>query len=249
MAGVWLVLLAFLAGSIPFGYLVGRLFGRIDIRQHGSRNIGATNVSRLLGFRFGLLVLGLDLLKGLLPTLYLPRWLGLMESGANGVAAVSNAMSDAGAVVTGAGWAESGVNWQALAGLAAILGHMFPPALAFRGGKGVATALGVVLSLAPQACGVAGAVFLVSLFVGRYMSLASMLAAIAFGLLQLWWIPPRDWSASNAGLVLFSVLVPALIVWRHRGNLKRLWQGTEPRFQFRKSAPAESSAPPSAPPV
>ncbi|MFM8287549.1 MAG: glycerol-3-phosphate 1-O-acyltransferase PlsY [Planctomycetaceae bacterium] len=242
MAGVWLLLVSFLVGSIPFGYLVGRLFGRIDIRQHGSRNIGATNVSRLLGFRFGLLVLVLDLLKGLWPTLYLPQWLGLMGAGGTGLAAVSAEAPG----VAGGGWTESGVNWQALAGLAAILGHMFPPALAFRGGKGVATALGVVLSLAPQATAVAGAVFVVSLLGGGYMSLASMLAALTFGLLQLWWIPPRDWSAQNAGLVLFSVLVPALIVWRHRGNISRLWQGTEPRFQFRKSVPTEPPAPPGA---
>lgn len=233
-----MVLLAFLAGSIPFGYLVGRLFGRIDIRQHGSRNIGATNVSRLLGFRFGVLVLVLDLLKGLLPTMYLPGWLGLvgttMQDGAPGVGEA------VGLAAAGVGAGSEG-NWQAVAGLSAILGHMFPPALAFRGGKGVATALGVVLSLAPQACGVAAGVFVVSLLTMRYMSLASILAAVTFGLVQMWAIPPGKWSANNAGVVLFSVLVPALIVLRHRGNLKRLWQGTEPRFQFRKSESAGPS--------
>jgi len=228
MQGLWLAVLSFLVGSIPFGYLVGRICGRIDVRQHGSRNIGATNVSRLLGFRYGLLVLLLDLLKGLLPTLLLPQWLGLTGG--------------AGALPAGAVGGEwEGANWRALAGLAAILGHMFPPALAFRGGKGVATALGVVLSLAPRACGVAGAVFLLSMLVWRYVSLSSILAAVAFAVVQLWLIPPGQWSRETAGVLLFSLLVPALITWRHRANLGRLWAGTESRFTFRKPPPPDQS--------
>src|SRR6476620_8296288 len=110
LSGLQLVAAAYLAGSIPFGYLVGRVVGKIDIRQHGSGNVGATNVGRVLGSKWGFAVLGLDLLKGLIPVSVIPRLFIAPNE-------------------------QDFVHWQVAAGIAAVLGHMFPCWLGFRGGK------------------------------------------------------------------------------------------------------------------
>ncbi len=149
------VLAAYLAGSIPFGYLVTYWVKGIDIRTVGSGNLGATNVGRTLGFRYFVLVFLLDMLKGFLPTLGFP-WL------------VSR--------LTGSGPADLPV----LVALAAILGHTFPVYLKFRGGKGVATSLGAVLALDPISCAVSVVVFGGLLAVTRYVSLASLSGGLAF---------------------------------------------------------------------
>ena len=149
-------LVSYLAGAIPFGLLIARQLKGIDIRSVGSGNIGATNVGRLLGFRFFLLVFALDLLKGLIPTLGLPlalRSLGVPVS----------------------------ADLPVLIGLAAILGHNFPVYLGFKGGKGVATSLGVLLALDPVACGVAAVGFFAVFLLCRYVSLSSIA-----GSLRLW---------------------------------------------------------------
>ncbi len=149
------VLASYLIGSIPSGYLIARAVKGIDIRTVGSGNLGATNVGRVLGRRFFWIVLALDLLKGLLPTLGLPA---LVER------------------LTGA----SSVDLPVLVGLAAILGHTFPVYLKFRGGKGVATSLGVVLALDPVSCAAAVLVFGAVLWIWGYVSLASLLGGVGF---------------------------------------------------------------------
>jgi len=194
----------FLAGGIPFGYLTGRLVLRDDIRNHGSGNIGATNVGRVLGWNWGGLVLLLDALKGLLPTL------GTLQLARSTVPAE---------------WAE---HCAVAAGLSAIVGHMYPIYLRLRGGKGVATALGVVVVLAPQAMLLALGFFVVTLVVGRWMALASIVAALAFGISYLILQGGDVWNAATLSLTCFAICVPTLIIWRHRANIGRLLAGTEP---------------------
>jgi acyl phosphate:glycerol-3-phosphate acyltransferase len=198
---------AYLVGSIPFGLIIGRLVGGIDIRRHGSGNIGATNVARVLGWRCGAIVLALDCLKGMLPTALLPVLLLGSQS-------------------------EWHLHFAVLSGLGAITGHMYPGWLGFRGGKGVATALGVVLVLAPIVSAVTLLVFLVCIAATRIVSLSSIVAACAFCGVQMWLLRPAPFSQSTWSLAAFSLLVPLLIIARHRLNLARLMRGQEPRLTF-----------------
>jgi glycerol-3-phosphate acyltransferase PlsY len=205
-SGLVLLLSSYFVGSIPFGYLCGRIVGGLDIRQHGSGNIGATNVGRVLGRKWGLLVLGLDALKGFAPAVGLAPLI------------VGRAQGDF-------------IHWQVGAGVATILGHMFPCWLGFRGGKGVATALGVIACLGGWSTLAAAGIFLIVFGVTRLVSLASMLGAAAFGICQLILLWPAPFSGSNWSIATFSVLVPLLIVVRHRSNIARLLRGEERPFQ------------------
>ena len=217
--GLQLVALAYLIGSTPFGYIVGRLIGKIDIRQHGSGNIGATNVGRVLGSRWGFTVLALDLLKGLVPVAALP--LLFFSSGD-----------------------PDRIHWQVGAGAATVLGHMFPCWLGFRGGKGVATALGVVACLAGWGTLGAAAVFGLSFAIWRIVSLSSILAALAFAACQMVRLWPGLFTHEQWSLTVFSLLLPALIIVRHRGNIARLWRGEEQKYKPGEESPGgkESSS-------
>lgn len=214
-----LVLLAsYLVGSVPFGFIAGKLRG-IDIRDHGSGNIGATNVLRTLGKPVGITVFVLDVLKGMLPVLTV-TWL----------------LSDSPTPVF-----DSIVRITAAVG--AILGHNFPAWLRFKGGKGIATSAGALLPILPvpllAALGVWIAVFLKS----RYVSLASLVAALAIPVtLAILSLLRHDW---NFFLIGFAILLCALAFWRHRANIARLRAGTENRFE-RKSGNG-ASTPNSAP--
>ena len=200
----WLLTIpvAYLLGSIPFGYLLVRTFRHEDIRATGSGNIGATNVARSGAKGLAIATLLLDLGKGALAVLVafqIARHAAMDRSGAFDLAA--------GAAV------------------AAVLGHVFPVWLSFRGGKGVATALGVFLALVPAAAGCVVLVFAVVLALSRYVSLASILAAAAFPMfafLMLRHVTPTV-------LVAF-LFVPALIIAKHHANIGRLIAGTESRF-------------------
>lgn len=204
-----LIPIAYCLGSIPFGLVVGLLRG-VDPRKSGSGNIGATNVGRLLGGRYFALVFSLDLIKGLIPMLV-------------------------------AGWL---LRWHAehlwlyflwiAVGLAAILGHMFSLYLKFKGGKGVATSTGVALGLYPYytlPALIAAGVFLICFKAMRYVSLASIMGAIAFplayilvGMMWGWPVFTTQWP-----LLFFSLLVAAMIILKHRTNIGRLLTGTENR--------------------
>jgi len=216
MRSAWLPLLiplAYLIGSVPFGLLIGKSRG-IDPRTAGSGNIGATNLGRLLGGKFFALVFTLDLLKSMVPVLA------------------------AGAVLHFAPRdAREYLLWLAV-GAAAILGHMFSIFLGFKGGKGVATSAGVLLGVFPYytlpgliCIAVWGLVFQIT----RYVSLASMIGAAFFpiayvivGLARGWPVTGKQWP-----LLAFAILIPALIVYKHRGNIARLRAGTENRFAKR----------------
>jgi len=204
----WLISipLAYLLGSIPFGYLLVRIFRHEDIRAMGSGNIGATNVARSGAKGLGILTLVLDALKGYL------------------------------AVVLAQHIAENyafprAYDIAAVAALAAVLGHCFPVWLGFRGGKGVATALGVFLALAPLTVLFLLGVFLVIVLFTRYVSLASILAAALFPFFALPHAPARTFI-----LVACYILIPLLIIVKHSQNIRRLLSGTEHRFGSRKVA-------------
>jgi glycerol-3-phosphate acyltransferase PlsY len=217
------LLIAYLVGSLPFGFLIARYVAGVDIRKSGSGNIGATNVARVLGKKLGIAVLVLDCLKGALPTLILPP------------------------VLTDS--ATFRLHLAVLSGTAAILGHMFPCWLKFHGGKGVATALGVALALGPLSTAAAFVVFVLCVALTRIVSLGSILAACTFCGVELWQLRPTPFGDETWSLAAFSTLVPLLIILRHRSNLARLLRGTEPRFQFGgKSEPALPGQPPSAEP-
>ena len=195
-------LLGYLLGSIPFGLLVGRLKG-VDIRQHGSGNIGATNVVRVIGKKWGILVFALDALKGLLGVIIAMEVAGGRTASSAGLLGIA-------------------------AGLACVLGHNFPVWLKFKGGKGVATTAGVLVGLLPWAALVAFVTWGVLFYTTRYVSVASMVAAVVIPVVV--WVMERQ----ATPLFWFSVVVAALGLLRHRSNFKRLLAGTEPRFEKKK---------------
>lgn len=210
-AALIVAVISYLVGAIPFGYLIPKWVKGIDIREHGSGNPGATNVLRTLGTEWGILVLCLDLLKGLLPVWLLPLWLLPSDSPAL-------------------------LHVRVLAGVAAIVGHMLPVYLQFRGGKGVATALGVVIVLGGWGTPIAVSVFLVTFLIWRLVALSSILAVSAFAATQLvvlYPYPHQTWS-----LLGFSVAAPLLIIYRHRSNIVRLWNRQETRTEFGRGSAA-----------
>jgi acyl-phosphate glycerol 3-phosphate acyltransferase len=197
LAAIPAILLSYLLGAVPFGYLVARLRG-VDIFAAGSGNIGATNVGRVLGRKFGIVVFVLDFLKGAFPAAF-----------------VRYALPDPPWVAVGAG-------------LAAFVGHMFPVYLRFRGGKGVATGTGVVTVLLPGPTAAAVAVWLATLTAARFVSLASVLAALTLAAFRIL-TTPEPFASGDATLTAFSLLAAALVIVRHRSNLARLSRGEENR--------------------
>lgn len=199
------MLLGYLLGSIPAGYVAGRIAG-IDIRKEGSGNIGATNVVRVLGKIYGYPVFLIDVLKGVIAVV-LASYLG-------------NRLGQSAHIVLLA----------ILAGVACVIGHNFPVWLGFRGGKGVATSIGVVFALMPIAAIVVLVVWVLAFQLGRWVSLASVVAAIALPVAVA-----LCYLNGPGGMILlsFSVVLTLLVLLRHRSNLVRLAQGTEPRFSRR----------------
>lgn len=188
------VLLGYLAGSVPFAFLLARRAG-IDVRVAGSGNVGAANVLRTTGTWRGVVVMALDVAKGAAAVLIVHL-------------------------------AAGGASLAALTGAAAIVGHIYPVWLRFHGGKGVAVAAGVFSMLAPVATGVAAALFLLTVWTTRYVSLGSIAATLA--------LPPVAWWAgAPRAVVLAAAGTGALILFRHRANLRRLRSGTERKMGAR----------------
>ena len=198
-----IVIVSYLLGSIPFGYMAGRI-GGIDIRKAGSGNVGATNVVRVLGKRYGYPVFALDVLKGF------------------GAVKISMVMSG-----QHPQWNSPEISGM-LAATSSVLGHVFPCWLKFNGGKGVATAAGALLALTPIATLIGVAVWIIVFWLTRYVSLASVVATTALPIVILVIGSPDGHSGRL--LAYSSVCVAALVIWRHRSNLSRLLRGTEPRF-------------------
>jgi acyl phosphate:glycerol-3-phosphate acyltransferase len=204
-----LLLLAYLLGSVPFGYLVARARG-VDVLRQGSGNIGATNVGRVLGRRFGMLVFVLDCAKGAVPVLAALRVPAPVAASGPLAGLPPDALPSA-------------------AGVAAFLGHLFPVFLRFRGGKGVATAAGVVAVLVPVPFLGAFLAWLTVFASTRIMSLASLLAAGLLCVLRLT-LTPHPWALEHAVTSGFCLVAAALIIARHHANIHRLLAGNENRF-------------------
>jgi acyl phosphate:glycerol-3-phosphate acyltransferase len=200
---ILLLAAAYLLGSIPFGLILAKLFAGSDIRKAGSGNIGATNVARVAGPAAGILTLALDVVKG------------------------------AAAVWLAARFTDQSSTAMTLAAVGALIGHCFPVWLKFKGGKGVATALGVFLVLAPMAALGALLVFIVVSVTWRYVSLGSVAAAAAMPLLMYFlWAPGH---APPLVVDFGTLFASALVIFKHDANLQRLVDGTEPKFSFGKS--------------
>ena len=198
------LLAAYLLGSIPTALWVGRRFFNLaDIREHGSGNAGATNTFRVLGPKAGSFVLLVDALKGFVAAFFLPQWL----------------------VAQGAIAPEHELYYRLLCGALAVVGHIYPVFAQFRGGKGVATILGMMLGVAPATVGVCILVFILMLLLFRFVSLASMTAGLTFALLQL--LP--QFRPAQPFLVYVGFVLAALLIYTHRANIGRLRAGTEGR--------------------
>ena len=203
VAAAWL-LSAYLIGGIPFGYLIGRMRG-IDVRTVGSKNIGATNVFRTVGKKWGFLAFALDVAKGLVPTL-------LAKSFAP------------------AAWLPLAV------GVTCVVGHMLTPYMKFKGGKGVATAFGMLIGLVPALVGVAFLVFVAAFALSNYISLGSCLAA-AFLAVSVWfpWLGVKG--VADLPQCILVTVIALFVIWKHRSNIKRLASGTENKiYIFKKKA-------------
>jgi len=193
-------LASYLLGGVPTSFLAAKYLAGVDLRQHGSGNLGATNLYRVLGGKYAYPVALLDVLKGLVPAVFFARWVG-------------------------------GPIWVPLTlGACAVVGHVFPIYMGFKGGKGVATAGGVVLGIAPLPAIVSVAIWAAVLVTTRIMSLASMVGAVAFPVAVAVLAPGK------VPLLLVGSVLAAFIVFTHRSNIRRLLQGTEPRLSRNQEA-------------
>jgi len=206
---------AYLYGSIPFGFIMARIFKGVDIRNRGSGNIGATNAARVLGFRFFPLIFLLDFSKG-----FLSAYMGLrVFSGFSGFTPPPLAV---------------------ICALAAVAGHIFPVFLGFKGGKAVAAGTGAFVVLAPWAVLAAAVVWAILFSVFRYVSLASIIAAVTLGTAV--WVPPVNPEPLGEGVFLtfFATFAALMIIFLHRSNIGRLLSGSEHRIG-REQSPGGSS--------
>ena len=205
MITVLLILIAYVLGSIPNALWVGKTFKNIDVREHGSKNTGSTNAARVLGPKLGIFTLILDILKGALPT-----YLGIVLG------------ADLLTRMTGIDKLDVIV-----IGMAAILGHTFSLFLKFKGGKAVATTLGVFLVLVPYAILILLVIFFVIFGLTRYVSLASIISAVALPITV--YLTTR-----HIPLTILGIIIGLLVIIRHKENIKRLINGTESKLSFSK---------------
>ncbi len=201
-AGIAMVL-SYLCGSIPTSVWWGRAFYGVDVREHGSRNAGATNTFRVLGVKAGVPVLLIDMLKGFAPVRMLAWWSGLETDSAD-------------------------FTWLRVAlALAAVVGHLYPVFAGFRGGKGVATSFGGILALHRGVALICAGVFLLVYLSTRYVSLGSLCAALAFPISVFIMVQDR-----HDVLRGFSVVICLMVFWTHRANIGRLLKGEESKMSF-----------------
>lgn len=197
---ILLSLFAYLIGSVSTGVLLSKIFGQGNLQMEGSKNIGATNVSRLMGKKWGILTLLGDMLKGMIPI-----WVGWWIIGREG---------DTALFIVG------------LMALAAFLGHLFPIYLRFKGGKGVATALGIFILIGPKALLIAVPLFVLVVYLWKYVSLGSMIAAGSFPILLIIF-------NYNIYSVLLAIIIASAVILKHKENILRLIKGEEKPWQGR----------------
>ena len=199
---VWLIWIvgAYLIGGIPFGFLIGKMRG-VDVRTVGSKNIGATNVFRTVGEKWGLMAFACDVLKGFIPTLAASIYL------ANSQQPTANSLP-------------------LCVGVASVVGHMLTPYMKFRGGKGVATAFGMLIAILPATVGIAFAIFAITFACSNYISLGSCIAATSLAVMV--WIPFCDHTGyRDLPLSILVTLIALFVIWKHRSNIGRLIHGNE----------------------
>lgn len=197
---IFFLVLGYVMGALPNGVWLGKYFKNIDIREHGSKNSGATNAYRVLGPKYGIMVLILDALKGFLPPFLASRF------GVSG-------------------------NILLVIGVLAIVGHSLSFFLNFKGGKGVATSLGVFLFLIPNVTLALLIIFILVVYFTRYISLGSIIAAAALPILTAF-SPIRN-NVGRIPLIIMTLLIGAFVIWRHRTNIIRLMNGTENKFKLK----------------
>jgi len=194
------ILLSYLIGAIPCSVWIGKRFYNTDVREHGSGNAGATNTFRVLGKRTGTIVLILDVFKG---------WLAV---------SLLSSLAD-----------NTSVEYKLALGLIAVLGHIFPIYIGFRGGKGIASLLGVIIAIQPMSAALSMLVFVGTLLISGFVSLSSILAAITFPVLILFYF-----NEDNNSLIIFSIMVAVLVVFTHKKNIERLFRNEETKVKLLK---------------
>ena len=202
---IYFILIAYLLGSFPSAILIGKIFYKIDVREFGSGNAGATNTFRVLGKKAGLPVLFLDVLKGFL-SVNLIAFLDLIPFSIDGI-----------------------FELQLTFGIAAVIGHLFPVFTGFRGGKGIATLLGILIGIHPTAAICSSLVFIIIFLIFKFVSLASIIASLSFPIL----IYLLSDSTPNS-LIIFSIFVPILSLITHQKNIERLVRGEEAKDKILK---------------
>lgn len=202
---IYFILIAYLLGSFPSAILIGKIFYKIDVREFGSGNAGATNTFRVLGKKAGLPVLFLDVLKGFL-SVNLIAFLDLIPFSIDGI-----------------------FELQLTFGIAAVIGHLFPVFTGFRGGKGIATLLGILIGIHPTAAICSSLVFIIIFLIFKFVSLASITASLSFPIL----IYLLSDSTPNS-LIIFSIFVPILSLITHQKNIERLVRGEETKAKILK---------------
>ena len=200
---VAILILAYLLGSIPTSVWLGRRFYGIDVREHGSKNAGSTNSFRILGWKAGLSVLLFDIFKG---------WLAV-----NLIHLTNYYIPETGDYI----------NFQLLLGIAAILGHIFPIYVGFKGGKGVATLLGFVLAIDPNTTLLCAGIFIITLIITKYVSLSSMIAGLSYPFILIF-----VFKTTTPSLILFSFIVSVLLLFTHQKNIERLLRNEENKALF-----------------
>ena len=203
------VLLSYLTGAFPSAVCVGKIFYNMDVREFGSGNAGATNTFRILGKKAGIPVLIMDIFKGWLAVYYV------------------NFLSNSFLLENGS--AEIFFETKLAFGISAVVGHLFPVYTGFRGGKGIATMLGLLIGLQPEAALYSFLVFLFIFLITRYVSLASIIASFVFPVIIIFFL-----ASDNSSLKLFSVFVPVLSLITHQKNIERLIRGEETKVTFDK---------------
>ena len=201
---IFLIILSYLTGAFPSAVLIGKIFFKTDVREFGSGNAGATNTFRVLGKKAGIPVLILDVFKG---------WLAV-----NYIFFISSLSNNLDLVF----------EQQLVFGIAAVIGHLFPIYTGFRGGKGIATLLGLLVGIQPAAALLSSLVFIIIFFISRYVSLSSIFAALAFPIIIYFLSDSTDVS-----LIIFSIFVPLLAIITHQKNIERLLKGEEVKVKFK----------------
>ncbi len=197
--------IAYLLGSIPTAVWVGKAKYGVDVREHGSKNAGATNTFRVLGKKPGIVVLSIDILKGMVAVM-LPYFAGV-----------------------GAWYSEELINVKLVCALLAVIGHVLPVFAGFKGGKGVATSLGVIIGVHPAAAGICLLLFLVVFISSQFVSLGAITAALSFPLTIVFYF-----QTNSVWLVAFSVVLSLAVIYAHRKNIGRLLNGEENRMNLFK---------------